>query len=86
MMPIIGALKVIGGLTVSVLCLYFVLHAEKQARQLIKAWQQEGDIMHNQYDEAVRKMTTRMRAGYGFLMVLVLILTVIYTFQLVTAS
>ncbi|MFO0701187.1 MAG: hypothetical protein U0236_18360 [Nitrospira sp.] len=42
--------------------------------------------MHNQYDEAVRKMTTRMRAGYGFLMVLVLILTVIYTFQLVTAS
>lgn len=85
MTHIIGSLKVAGGLAVSGLCLYFLLRADKQARRQIESWKQQGNITDSEYDDAVRKMTIRMRAGYGFLMVLALVLTAIYMIQFMTA-
>lgn len=85
-MHILGALKVVGGVAVSGLCLYFLVHADKQARRQIESWKQEGGLGDNEYDDAVRKATMRMRVGYGFLMVLALALTAIYLIQLMKAS
>ncbi len=85
-MNTLGVLRIAGALTVGGLCFYFLLRSDKQARQVIDSWRKQGHIKESEYQDAVKRMTVRMRVGYGFLMILSLGLAAIYLAQLLSGG
>lgn len=83
-MDMFGVFKVASALVVDGLCFYVLLRSDKDAKQVIESWRDQGQITDGECQDALKRMTTRMRIGYGFLLTLSLALTAIYLKQLLS--